>query len=364
MKVINIETFIVKVPLIKPFKTAIRTVLSADSLLVRLDCDNGISGWGEAPATVAITGDSLTSIETAIKEYLGPFLKGRNLLSYEEVLSGLGGVMIGNTSAKAALDMAVYDCLAQNSHLPLYQYLGGASGDLETNMTVSVNSPEEMGDDAERYIGQGFSVLKVKVGIGEIDLDIKRVKEIRKRVGHDIRIRLDANQGWSPKEAIKAIRQMEDEGLDIELVEQPVQAHDLHGLKKVTDHVDTFIMADEAVFSPKQALEVIKMRAADLINIKLMKAGGIYQGQIINRLAETAGVECMVGSMIETHLGITAAAHFAASKKNITRFDFDAPLMLSKNILEGGLRYQVSHISLPAEEGLGIRSVHTHEGGD
>ncbi|WP_455675272.1 mandelate racemase/muconate lactonizing enzyme family protein [Pradoshia sp.] len=364
MIVTNIDTFIVKVPLIKPFKTAIRTVLSADSLLVRLDCDNGISGWGEAPVTVAITGDSLPSIETAIKEYLGPFLIGRNLLSYEEVLSGLSGVMVGNTSAKAALDMAVYDCLAQYSHLPLYRYLGGASGELETNMTVSVNSPEEMGDDAERYIGKGFSVLKVKVGIGDIDQDIKRVKEIRKRAGQRILIRLDANQGWSPKEAIKAIRQMEDEGLGIELVEQPVKAQDLDGLKQVTDHVDTLIMADEAVFSPKQALQVIKMRAADLINIKLMKAGGIYQGQIINQLAETAGMECMVGSMIETHLGITAAAHFAASKKNITRFDFDAPLMLSKNILEGGLSYEASKLTLPQEKGLGIKNVQTQEGGE
>ena len=364
MKVTNIDTFNVSVPLIKPFKTAIRTVLSADSLIVRLDCDNGISGWGEAPATVAITGDSLTSIEAAIKEYLGPFLIGRNLLAYEEVLTGLAGVMVGNTSAKAALDMAIYDCLAQYSKLPLYEYLGGAAGELETDMTVSVNSPEEMGDDAERYIGEGFSVLKVKVGIGDIAQDIKRVKEIRKRAGEQIRIRLDANQGWSAKDAIKAIRQMEDEGLDIELVEQPVIAQDLYGLKKVTDHVDTLIMADEAVFSAKQALEVIRMRAADLINIKLMKAGGIYQGQIINRLAETAGMECMVGSMIETHLGITAAAHFAASKKNITRFDFDAPLMLSKNILEGGLQYEGSKIHLPDGMGLGIKRVQTHEGGE
>lgn len=359
MKVTNIDTFLVRVPLVKPFKTAVRTVLSADSLVVRLDCDNGISGWGEAPATVAVTGDSLSSIDAAIKEHLGPFLIGRNLLAYEEVLTGLSGVMVGNTSAKAALDMAVYDCLAQNSHLPLYEYLGGAYGELETNMTVSVNSPEEMGEDTERYKEQGFSILKVKVGIGDIELDIQRVREIRKKAGNHIRIRLDANQGWSPKMAVRAIGQMEDEGLDIELVEQPVKAHDLHGLKQVTDHVNTLIMADESVFSPKQALEVIRMRAADLINIKLMKAGGIYQGLKINQLAEAAGMECMAGSMIETHLGITAAAHFAASKQNITRYDFDAPLMLSKNILNGGLCYQTNKIHLPKEAGLGIRGIHT-----
>lgn len=187
---------------------------------------------------------------------------------------------------------------------------------------------------------QGFDVLKIKVGKDSIATDIERIKEVRRRIGNKIKLRLDANQGWGKKEAIFAIRKLEDLDLGIELVEQPVKAWDIAGLKQVTDRIDTLIMADESIFTPRQALEVVKNRSADLINIKLMKAGGIYQAQMINQLAEASGIECMVGSMIETKVGITAAAHFAASKRNITRFDFDAPLMMAKDIVDGGIQYR------------------------
>jgi o-succinylbenzoate synthase len=362
MKIDKIETFRVAVPLLKPFKTALRTVETAESVFVKITCDNGIAGWGEAPPTVVITGDSLASIESAIHHALKPVLLHKSLLSYETIFQEMKTALTGNSSAKAAVDMAIYDCLAQHCKLPLYQFLGGHKSELETDYTVSVNGPGEMGEDAVSYIKQGFNVLKVKVGKDDIATDLERIKEIRKRVGFDVKIRLDANQGWKPKDAVRAIRKMEDDGLDIELVEQPVKADDIEGLKQVTDSVDTLIMADESVFTPKQAFEVLKTRSADLINIKLMKAGGIYQAQIINHLAGTCGVECMVGSMIETRLGITAAAHFAASKKNITRYDFDAPLMLAKEIVEGGITYNGRKINLPKGHGLGIGHVHI-EGG-
>lgn len=353
----KVETFRTAVPLKKPFKTALRTVTVAEAIIVKVTCDNGITGWGEAPPTHVITGDSIASIESAIKDVIKPFLLKKNLLNYEALFQGLKIVMVANSSAKAAVDMALYDCISQNCGLPLYQFLGGFRNEIETDFTVSVNSPEEMGEDATAYVSEGFNVLKVKVGIGEIATDIARIKEIRRRIGNAAKIRLDANQGWKPKDAIRAIRKMEDSGLDIELVEQPVKAEDIEGLKQVTDSVDTLIMADESVFSPKQAFEVIKTRSADLINIKLMKSGGIYQAQIINQMAEAAGMECMVGSMIETKLGITAAAHFAASKKNITRYDFDAPLMLAREAISGGIHYAGRTITLTEQPGLGISDV-------
>lgn len=358
MKIAKIETFKVAIPLKKPFKTALRTVNVAHSLIVKITCENGIIGWGEAPPTVVITGESLSSIESAIHDVLKPYLEKQNLLNYEAIFQGLQTILIGNSSAKAAIDMALYDCLSQECKLPLYQFLGGYQNEIETDFTVSVNGPEEMGEDAVSYVQQGFNVLKVKVGKDDILTDIDRICEIRKRIGHKIKLRLDANQGWKPKEAIQAIRKMEALDLNIELVEQPVKAWDIEGLKQVTDSVDTMIMADESVFSPKQAFDVIKTRSADLINIKLMKSGGIYQAQIINQLAEVCGMECMVGSMIETRIGISAAAHFAASKKNITRFDFDAPLMLAKDVVQGGIKYNGRKIDIPITPGLGIVAVH------
>ncbi|MGI8313884.1 mandelate racemase/muconate lactonizing enzyme family protein [Halobacillus mangrovi] len=357
MKIQSIDTYQVAVPLHTPFKTALRTVTVAESIYVKIKCDNGITGWGEAPPTHVITGESLVSINHTIKHIFTPLLTGESLLDREVLFEKLHKSCIGNTSAKAAVDMAIYDCVAKQCQLPLYQLLGGYNKAMETDYTVSVNEPDEMADDAERYVQNGFKILKVKVGKDTIEKDIERILTIKKRVGHQVKIRLDANQGWKVKEAIYAIRRMEDLNLPIELIEQPVKAHDIEGLKQVTDHTYTPIMADESVFSPIDARRVLETRSADLINIKLMKAGGIHQALKINHLAESFGVECMVGSMIETKLAITAAAHFAASQKNITRVDFDAPLMLTDDPVDGGVSYQQAKMALPDESGLGIQNV-------
>ncbi|MFK3959098.1 dipeptide epimerase [Guptibacillus hwajinpoensis] len=356
MKITNIETFSVSVPLKKPFKTALRTVTNAEAIIVKITAGEYV-GYGEAPPTVVITGESLASIDSAIQHVVKPKLVGMDLTEYESVMYTLQKSMIGNTSAKAAVDMAIYDLLAKRSQLPLYQFLGGYRNALETDYTVSVNEPVEMATDAVQYIKDGFSILKVKVGKDTIQNDLSRIKEIRKRVQNDAVIRLDANQGWTAKEAIYAIRKMEDEGLNIELVEQPVHAKDIEGLRKVTDAVYTPIMADESVFSPEDALKVIITRASDLINIKLMKSGGIHQALKINALAESAGMECMVGSMIESRVGITAAAHLAASQRNITRFDFDAPLMLDYDLVNGGVQYTKNMMTFTEDYGLGIHYV-------
>lgn len=359
----DIEVKRISVPLKKPFKTALRTVENLESVLVKITCDNGMVGWGEASATVVITGDSIESIEAAIIKTMKPQLVGKNVIAYEQVFHTLHQSMVGNSSAKAAVDIALYDLLAQKAGMPLYQMLGGYRDQLETDYTVSVNSPKEMGEDAAEFLKNGFNVLKIKVGKDNIEDDILRIQEIRKSAGNQVKIRLDANQGWNVKEAIRSIRKMEDMGLDIELIEQPVKAHDLEGLKRVTDSVDTLIMADESVFSPAQALNVLRNRAADLINIKLMKAGGIFKAQLINQMAEEHGIPCMVGSMIESRLSVSAAAHFAASKKNITRFDFDAPLMLLHDGIDGGVTYEGRYMTMPSEPGLGIRAVSMWEGG-
>ncbi|PYZ92385.1 dipeptide epimerase [Salipaludibacillus keqinensis] len=357
----DIHTKRMAVPLKKPFKTALRTLEVAESVVVTIHCDNGMTGFGEAPPTVVITGESLDSIQAAIQQTLKPALLGMDVTNFEHIFHILHGSLVGNTSAKAAVDMAIYDLLAKKMNVPLYQYLGGYRHELETDYTVSVNSPDEMGEDAVQYIQDGFTVLKVKVGKDDIQKDIERIAEIRRRVGRGIKIRLDANQGWQTKEAIYSINKMAEMDLDIELIEQPVRAADLEGLKMVTDNTDTPIMADESVFSPEDALKVIHRRCADLINIKLMKSGGIYKAELINRLAEMSGLECMTGSMIESRLGISAAAHFAASKKNITRFDFDAPLMLKEDMISGGMVYNKNKIILQREPGLGITDVTSFE---
>jgi len=357
MKIQSIETYRISVPLKKPFKTALRTVTVAQSVVVKITSDNGKIGYGEAPPTHVITGDSLDSIEAAINEIMTPLLVQQSIFEREKLLYLLEKSMVRNSSAKAAVDCAIYDLLAQHANMPLVHFLGGNRTEFTTDYTVSVNDPEEMAEDAGQFVKAGFKVLKIKVGIGSIQQDLARIKAIREKVGSSCELRLDANQGWTAKEAVFAIRKMEDAGLAIELVEQPVKAHDVKGLKQVTDNTGTLIMADESVFSPQDAIQVLQTRSADLINIKLMKAGGIHQAITINKLAEAYGVPCMVGSMIETKIGITAAAHFAASQRNITRFDFDAPLLLAKDIVIGGVHYNGEMMTILAKPGLGITEI-------
>lgn len=357
MKVARIDVYQSAVPLKKAFKTALRTVTVAEAIVVKVTTDDGLIGWGEAPPTHVITGDSLASIRYAVDAVIKPAIVGMSLLERDVLFHKLQHCLVGNTSAKAAVDMALHDCIAQYAGMPLYQLLGGAKDTLETDYTVSVNTPSEMASDALDYIKDGFSTLKIKVGKDDIESDIKRLQAVREAVGSSITLRLDANQGWDRKTAVRAITRMEDMGLNIELVEQPVAAADVEGMQYVTSNVETPIMADESLFSPQDALTLLEMRAADLLNIKLMKAGGIQPALDIARIAKVYDVECMVGCMIESRIGISAAAHLAASQQHITRVDFDAPLMLREDNVTGGVRYEGSRLLLNASPGLGILTV-------
>ena len=356
MKITQIETMMLSTPLKKPFKTALRQTSVSESIIVKIYSDNGQIGFGGAPPTAVITGDTLDSIKGAIENFISPALIGMDIEEFEPLMRRLHNSIYMNTSAKAAIDMALYDLYGKHFKIPLYKLFGGARKEIESDITVSVNSPEEMAEDAAEYIKRGYTILKTKVGI-DSDLDIIRVKRIREAVGNDVKLRLDANQGWIAKEAVRTIRKLEDMGMNIELVEQPVKAHDIEGLKYVTDNVDTPIMADESLFMPEDGFKILKLRAADILNIKLMKCGGLHNALKINAMAESCGVECMLGSMIESKIGITAAAHLACGKLNITRVDLDAVDLMAEDPIDGGVQVTGSRLVIPESYGLGINGL-------
>ena len=355
MKIRTIQIGKVSIPLKKPFKTALRVATSMEDIIIKVVTECGAIGYGTAAPTAVITGDTRGSIIEAIQVLIGPKLIGERIDELENIMAIINKAAVRNSSAKAALDMACYDLFAQKYGMPLYKLLGGAANKTYSDITVSVNEPSEMARDAVEYVAAGFTELKLKIGTDAI-IDVERVRAIRQAVGKNIRIRCDANQGWQPK-AVRTIRRFEDCGLDIELVEQPVAAQDIAGLKFVTDNVDTDIMADEAIFSPWDALQVISCRAADLINIKLMKAGGLYNAQKIAAIAEACGMELMIGCMMESAVGAGAAAAFAAGRRSVTRADLDAPLLTSANPVIGGARFSGREIILPDAPGMGIDGI-------
>lgn len=352
MKITGIETKIIRAPLKKPFKTALRTVNAIEDIAVLVHTDEGLTGWGEAAPTAVITGDIIPSIEGAVMGPISAALTGRPLEDFDGLMVALHGAIIKNTSAKAAVDMALYDLRAKSLNIPLYKLLGGHREKLRTDFTVSLNDPATMLIDAIEAVEEGFDILKIKTGKNP-DLEVRTIREIRSKVGPDVVFRIDPNQGWTPKEAVRAIKAMEDAGCDIEFVEQPVHAHDLEGLRFVTERTYTPILADECVFSPEDAETVIRTGAADYLNIKLMKTGGIYQALKICALAETHRIKCMIGCMLESKLSVSAAAHLAAAKSIIAFADLDGPAMCAVDPIVGGPVFSGPDILMTGDPGLG-----------
>jgi o-succinylbenzoate synthase len=351
MKIETISLHTKVIPLKKPFKTALRTVTSIENVIVFLKLENGIVGIGSAAPTVAITGDSTEGIKDIIKNVLAPLLVNKDIHNLNFLLTAMQNACIGNTSAKTAVEIALYDGYSKLLGLPLYALLGGKKTLLENDMTVSVDSAESMANEAKKLVSKGFSILKIKVGKNG-EKDIERILAVRKAVGPSVSLRIDANQGWTAKEAVKIIQSLERQQANLKLVEQPVNASDIEGLKFVKEHVFTPIMADESLFSPQDAIRLLENKAVDFLNIKLMKAGGIRNALTIASIAQSYKIECMIGSMMEASISVVAAAHVAASHPNITMIDLDAPLWLEDLTVDHHILKE--KIILSEDSGIGI----------
>jgi len=356
MKITNVRLGRISVPLRTPFKTALRSVSSVEDVIVEIHTDTGNIGYGEAPPTGAITGDTTLAIIGAIQDHIARSILGKDLEEFEDLLQTVQKCIIGNTSAKAAVDMALWDLYGQMHNIPVYQLMGSARKQIVTDITISVNDPETMVRDALIALDRGYDCLKMKVGVNP-ELDVARLKAVRQAVGNEITIRIDANQAWKPKQAVKILNTMQEQGLQIELVEQPVAAHDLEGLKYVTDRSYVPVLADESLYSPADAATILRMGAADLLNIKLMKCGGLYNALKICSLAEVYGVECMIGCMLEAKISVNAAVHLACAKKVITKVDLDGPVLCKEDPILGGAVFDEKLITVSDGPGLGILGI-------
>jgi len=345
------------VPLKTPFKTAMRTVKEIEDVVVVIETDTGSIGYGSAPATAVITGDTHGSIIEAINKVISPSLVGRDIADLNNLINIIQNSIVRNFSAKAAIEIAVYDLYGQLYNAPLYQLLGGGDNVLSTDITISVDYIDKMVEDTRNAIDLGFETLKIKVG-KDPALDIERIKAIYAAVNQRALIRLDANQGWTPKQTVSVMRALEDSGVQLELLEQPVRGDDIEGMKYVTERIHTPVMADESSFGPKEAVEIIRQRAADIINIKLMKTGGISNAIKIADIAGIYGVNCMIGCMLESSIGVAAAAHIAVAKSSIiTMVDLDTPALGKYDPVTSGVQFNNSEIKVTDLPGLGISKI-------
>ncbi len=357
MKITDVRYSMLRVPLKTPFKNATRAIDQVEDIVIELHTDTGHIGYGSAPATAAITGDTHGSIAEAIRNYIAPRLIGTEIADLNRIVRLIQGSMERNTSAKAAMEIAVYDLWGQLHETPLYKLLGGGDPVITTDISISFDYIDKMVADSIDAVERGFESLKIKVG-RDIGIDVERIKAIYAAVENRALLRLDANQGWNAKQAVHALNTLEDAGVRLELVEQPVKARDLEGMRYVTEHVHTPIVADESVFEPIQVVDLIRMRAADIINIKLMKTGGISHAIHIADIASLYGVECMIGCMLEGSVSIAAAVHVATAKSDtITKIDLDGPSLCVFNPVRSGTRFNDAEISIGDAPGLGVESI-------
>ncbi|MGC8546317.1 MAG: dipeptide epimerase [Thermoplasmata archaeon] len=340
MKIEKIEIFKGTVYYKAPFKISLGSSEQSDEVVIKIHGENGLYGIGEASPASHIIGETQ---ETAIaaSKVIASSLIGEDTDDLGLLFDKIDHSLLRNTSAKAAFDIALYDLISREHNVPLSKFLGKYRKKIETDVTIGIMDNASAVKKAEYLKKIGIKRIKMKVG-EEINSDLKRVEEVINTVGNGINIFIDANQAWKPKEAISNIRRFESLGID--LVEQPVIAYDVDGLAFVRKNTSSRIMADESVHSPEDAIRVVKKEAADMINIKLMKSGGIHNAVKIANISEAAGLPNMVGCMMEGSIAIAAGIHFSLSTKNVIFADLDSDIDM-KNTLTSGMM-------LPMENGF------------
>jgi L-Ala-D/L-Glu epimerase len=345
----------------RPFVTAVRTAHAIEVLLLEARDSDGRSGWGEAPTSWRVTGESIEGVSAALEGPLRAAVEGLSSSDPDAASALMRRAVVGNSSARMALECALFDLAAQSLDVPLFRYLGGRTSEVRTDMTLSAvvshGEIDAVCRTAAEFVEGGMNTLKIKVGAGGDDLAL--VVAVRRAVGDRIHLRLDANQGWSPEEAVRVISSLEDAGVALELVEQPVRADDIEGLAYVTAQVETPIMADESVWTMRELREVIRCRAANMVNVKIAKAGGLREANEMVRHAQAHDVRVIVGCMAESHVGIAAAASLASASASGDLsgdivHDLDGGLLLAYSPVDGGVTYEGERVRLSPTSGNGI----------
>lgn len=354
MRITRVAIIAVRLPLVEPFVIAYGTFPDVPTVLVRLETDEGLVGWGEGTPDAFVTGETFGGVAETLREIASAVL-GRDPRDRSGAMRAVEARITGAPSACAALDIALHDLAGRAAGVPVWALLGGRAREAATiSRVVSMKAPEAMAEDARRHVADGFRTVKLKVGQAEdLPLDVARVAAVRAAVGPGVAIKIDVNQGWrTPGTAIRAIRQLVP--FDPAYVEQPVDQRDLEGLAEVRRACGVPIMADEAIHGAHDALRAVGLRACDLMNIKLMKCGGLLGALAINAIAETAGIGCQVGTMVESAVASAAGLHLALALHNVQTVEMGGPLMLASDLAPLRDSYHRDRVTVPDGPGLGL----------
>ena len=351
MKITHIEIYKFSIPMV-PFTIATGTMYFAQNILIKVNTDEGFTGYGECSAFPMIAGETQNTCFELAKDF-ARLWKGKDALAITERLNELDLYIAGNYTAKSAFDLALFDLAAKKENLPLYKFLGGNKRNIESDLTIGIGTPETMAAQAVDFVQRGVTMIKVKLGKAPKD-DIERIRQIRAAIGDTTIVRIDANQGWTYDEAVEALTGLGQ--FDIQFCEQPMRKYNDHLLPALCKLSPIPVMADESVFTHHDAERIIRNNACAYINIKFAKSGGIAEAQRINKIAEQNSIPCMMGGMLESRVALTAKVHFAMANTNICFYDLDTCLLGHKeDPVIGGVTYQNGmHLQLPDAPGIGV----------
>ena len=347
MKITKIRQWTKALSLREPYTIAYETITNVENVFIIIETDGPLVGYGCAAPDLKVTGDTVESTHQSLEE-AAEIVRNEDPLRPAYCLS-LTKELRG--SARAALDMALWDLLGKAANMPLWRLFGGYRSSIATSVTIGIEDNATTVKKAKEWLGRGFKMLKIKGG-KDVDEDIERVLLVREAVGENVELRFDANQGYDLQEAIRFVKGVEK--AEIEILEQPTPKGDFDLLGRVTEKVDLPVMADESLLSLGDAFHLARGDVSDMLNIKLQKVGGISQAIHINSVARSAKMETMVGCMDESELSIAAGLHFALSHSNVHYADLDGHLDLLDDPAKGAVRLEEGILYPSEKPGLGL----------
>lgn len=351
MKITRVEFWPVEMRLTEPYTIAYETVDTATNVFLRLTTDAGLVGLGCAAPDEQVTGEDSGTVLQVMRDVIEPAVHGADALRSARLLEDLRDPLRGHSAAKAAVDMALYDLLGKKAGLPVWQLLGGFRDSIRTSVTIGILPEQETVERAREYVGRGFQSLKIKGGIN-VEEDVARIRNVRAAIGPEIELRFDANQGYSVEEAIRFVDLTRD--ARVSMLEQPTPKTEPTLLSYVSRQVHLPVMADESLMTLRDTFELARHELADMVNVKLMKVGGIAEALLINAVARAAGMEVMVGCMDESALAIAAGLHFALARPNVEYADLDGHLDLQGDPAAHAVRLEKGVLYARDSAGFGI----------
>ncbi len=356
MKIRHIEAIAVSLPMVKPLKMVFEEVKSAENVLVRLETADGVVGWGGAAAAPIMTGETVAGMAAAIR-YLAPMLEGVPLDDIAAVMARAGNYLYGNNSAKSVIEMALHDALGRARRKPVHDLLGGKRRGRVAILRMVGTGKGTAADvaDAQRGRADGYVAFKIKVGVAEPREDAERTRKICEALDGDgsLLICADANQGWTPDQAVAYARAVEDTSLAY--FEQPVAGHDVEGMAQVARASRVKIGCDEGLHSLDDLRRHHEAGAASGFSLKTIKLGGMRPVMDAGLLCEKLGMKVNLASkMAETGICTAALLHLAAA---LPAVDWGVGLSsqyLVDDILQQPLSLAGGHAMVPAGPGLGI----------